>query len=112
MDHERDRAWARHLGIDAGAIGEFCARWKVQELALFGSGARGTLRPDSDLDFLVSFRPEASWSLLDHVRMETELADLVGREVDLVSRRGVERSTNAIRRTAILEEARPVYAAG
>lgn len=112
MDRERNRARGRQLGVDAATIEEFCTRWQVQELSLFGSGARGALRPDSDLDFLVSFRPEASWSLLDHVRMETELADLVGREVDLVSRRGIERSANTIRRTSILEEARPIYAAG
>ncbi len=103
---------ATRLGLDPERLAVFCRAWKVQELALFGSGLRGTLQPGSDLDFLVTFHPEARWSLLDHVRMERELAELVGREVDLVSRRGIERSANWIRRKAILEEARPVYAAG
>lgn len=112
MKPELDRSWARRFGLDAGQLDEFCLRWKVQELALFGSGAREALRPDSDLDFLVSFRPEADWSLLDHVRMQSELASLLHREVDLVSRRGIERSSNTLRRDSILREARPIYAAG
>lgn len=100
------------LGLDRARLEAFCRRWKVQELALFGSGVREALGPGSDLDFLVSFAPDAGWSLLDHVRMERELAELVHREVDLVSRKAVERSANWIRRKAILDEAQPVYAAG
>ena len=89
---------APHLGLNADLLGAFCDRWKVQELALFGSGLRGELRPDSDLDFLVTFLPEAEWSLVDHVRMQEELAEIAGRGVDLVSRRGIERSANRLRR--------------
>ncbi len=100
------------LGLDPERLAAFCRAWKIQELALFGSGVRQALRPDSDLDFLVTFLPDAKWSLLDHVRMQHELAAIVGRGVDLVSRRGIERSANWIRRKAILEEARPIYAAG
>jgi predicted nucleotidyltransferase len=103
---------AARLGLDAASLAAFCDRWKIQELSLFGSGLRGELRPESDLDFLVTFRPNAQWSLVDHVRMQEELAGIVHRDVDLVSRRGIERSTNWIRRHAILEEARPIYAAG
>lgn len=86
----------------------FCHRWKVQSLELFGSVARGDTGEASDLDFLVSFLPDARWSLWDHARMQGELADLLGRDVDLVTRRAVERSENQIRRQAILEEARSV----
>jgi hypothetical protein len=90
---------------------EFCRRWKISELRLFGSALREDFRPDSDVDFLVTFAPDADWSLLDHVAMEEELAGIVGREVDLVSQRAIERSSNWIRRKAILESAEPFFVA-
>jgi len=92
-------------------VEEFCRRWKIAELRLFGSALREDFRPDSDLDLLVSFTPEADWSLLDHVAMEEELSCLLGRKVDLVSRRAIERSSNWIRRKAILESAEPYFVA-
>lgn len=90
---------------------EFCRRWKILELCLFGSILREDFRPDSDVDFLVRFAPDAKWSLLDQTRMERELEELLGREVDLVSRAAVEQSANWIRRREILETARCLYAA-
>ncbi len=93
-------------------IKDFCRRWKIAEFALFGSVLRDDFSPDSDLDILVTFAPEADWSLLDHVRMEQELEALLGREIDLVSRRAIERSSNWIRRQAILGTAQPFYVAG
>jgi len=92
-------------------INAFCMKWGIRELALFGSALRDDFRPDSDLDFLVSFSPNVAWGLLDHVAMERELAEIVGRPVDLVSRNAVERSHNWIRRRAILESAQVLYAA-
>jgi predicted nucleotidyltransferase len=92
-------------------LAEFCRRWKITELSAFGSVLRDDFRPDSDVDLLVSFAPDAEWSLFDHMAMEEEVAAILGRKVDLVSRRGVERSQNWIRRRGILESARPVYAA-
>ena len=81
---------------------EFCHRWKVTELALFGSALRGDFGPDSDIDVLVSFAPDASWSLLDLVTMQGELEAIFGRQVDLLQRTAVERSENYIRRKSIL----------
>ncbi|HYH44882.1 MAG TPA: nucleotidyltransferase domain-containing protein, partial [Thermoanaerobaculia bacterium] len=69
-------------------------------------------RPESDGDLLVTFDASAEWSLLDHVRMQQELSDLLGRDVDLVSRRAVEGSPNMVRRRAILDSAETIYAAG
>ena len=97
---------------DRTAITNFCKRWKIAELAVFGSALREDFGPDSDVDFLVTFQPDASWSLLDHAAMEEELAEILGRKVDLVTRRAVERSRNWLRRRAILESAQPYYAAG
>ena len=82
------------------------------ELSVFGSVLSAGFRPDSDVDVLVTYAADAKWSLMDAVRMEGELSGLLGREVDLVSRRAVERSANRIRRKAILESAEVVYEAG
>jgi predicted nucleotidyltransferase len=92
-------------------IKAFCQRWKIKELSVFGSIRTGHFRPDSDIDLLVTFAPDATWSLLDHLRMEEELTAMLGRPVDLVSRRAIERSANWIRREAILGSAEVVYGA-
>ena len=99
------------LDIAEGYIAGYCRKWMIAELMVFGSAAREELRDDSDLDLLVTFEPEADWSLIDHVAMTEELSALVGRPVDLVTRRSVERSPNQIRRQAILSSARPYYVA-
>lgn len=100
------------LRLETAQLGEFCRRWKVRELALFGSALRADFRPDSDVDLLVSFAPAADWSLLDQATMEEELSALLCRRVDLVSRRALEQSANWIRRRAILESAQPIHVAG
>jgi predicted nucleotidyltransferase len=100
------------IPIDRKRIAEFCRRWKITAVSLFGSVLRDDFGPDSDVDVLVSFAPDADWSLLDHAAMEEELATILGRKVDLLTRRAVERSTNHIRRKAILETAEAIYAAG
>ena len=100
------------IAIDPEKVAAFCQRWKIVELSLFGSVLRDDFRPDSDVDVLVTFAPEADWSLYDHMAMEEELSAAVGRKVDLFSRRAIERSANWIRRQAILESAEPFYVAG
>jgi predicted nucleotidyltransferase len=97
------------VSLDFDRIGDFCRRWKIRKLDVFGSVLTPRFTPASDVDFLATFAPDARWSLLDETPMESELAAIVGRPVDLVSRRAVERSHNWIRRKAILESARPVY---
>ena len=99
------------IPIERARVEAFCRKWKITELALFGSVLRDDFRADSDVDVLVSFAPDADWSLLDHMAMEEDLAGILGRKVDLVSRRAVERSANRIRRQAILGSAEVVYAA-
>ncbi len=89
----------------------FCRRWKITEFAVFGSVLRDDFGPTSDVDVLVTFASDARWSLLDHVEMQDELTALYGRKVDLVSRRGIERSRNPIRRRDILDSAEIIYAA-
>jgi uncharacterized protein len=91
-------------------IAAFCDRWQIAELSLFGSALRDDFRPDSDIDLLVAFAPEADWSLLDRVRMQQELEQTLGREVDLVNRRAIEQSSNWICRQEILSSAQLIYA--
>lgn len=100
-----------NVEISADRLADFCCRWKIAELALFGSALRGELRKDSDIDLLVSFERDAGWSLFDHGRMQDELSEILGRKVDLVSRKGIERSRNFVRRKAILESAEVIYGA-
>src|SRR5687768_13820575 len=100
------------IKIPKAKIAEFCKRWNVSEFAIFGSALRGDFRPDSDLDVLVSFKPQAHVTLFDMVRMQDELKDIFGRDVDLISKRGVENGRNYLRRKAILESAQVIHVAG
>ncbi len=86
-----------------------CRRWRVRELALFGSALRDDFGPESDVDVLVSFDADAPWSLWDLITMRDELATVFGRAVDLVEREGLR---NPFRRQRILETSRVIYASG
>ncbi len=97
------------LGISEAELAAFCQRWQIAELSLFGSALRADFRDDSDIDLLATFAPEARWSLIDHGAMEQELAELLGREVDLLTRRSVERNRNWLLRKNILTSAEVVY---
>lgn len=92
-------------------IAEFCKKWKIREFSFFGSVLRDDFRPDSDIDVLVTFEEDARHTLFDLVHMQDELKQIFGRDVDLVSRRGIESSRNHIRRDAILNSAEAIYAA-
>ncbi len=100
-----------NLGVEQKKIVDFCRRWKIKQLAVFGSAVRGQLRSDSDLDLLVAFDPNADWSMFDHYRMENDLVELFAREVDLISRQAVEENPNWICRKEILNSAKVIYAA-
>lgn len=93
--------------IDEQKLAELCRRYQVRELSVFGSAARGEMRPDSDIDLLVEFLPDAEIGLLEHAGLMLDLAELLGRKVDLVSKRALK----PLIRESIIQEARPVYAA-
>jgi predicted nucleotidyltransferase len=99
------------LPITEETLRAFCRRWQITELALFGSALRDDFGPDSDIDLLVRFAPDATPTLFGMVQMQDELRGMLGRDVDLVSRRAIEASSNYIRRRAILESAKVIYAA-
>ena len=93
-------------------IAEFCDRWQVTEFALFGSVLRDDFRPDSDIDVMVQFHSDAhpTFSTLD--QMEAELKTIFDRDIDLITRQGIETSRNYLRRHEILSSAQVIYATG
>jgi predicted nucleotidyltransferase len=91
---------------------EFCRRWKIRRLDVFGSYLRDDFGPDSDIDLLYDFQPGARWNLFHLVTMREELASIVGRRVDLVGRETIESSPNYLLRRQILSTAEPMYAEG
>src|SRR5471032_2493861 len=95
------------ITLPEAELAEICGRYEIKELMLFGSAVRGEMRPDSDIDLLVEFLPESKIDLLDHIAAERELTQLLGRKVDLVSKRGLRERL----RKDILAEARSIYAA-
>lgn len=100
------------IDIPHDKIAAFCRRWKIKELALFGSVLRGDFRPDSDVDVLVTFEPDGGFTFDNRVEMLDEIEKIFGRKVDLIERKVVERSENYIRRRHILQSLEPVYVAG
>ena len=96
--------------LDSQAIRRFCTQWKINELSVFGSILREDFRPDSDVDFLADFDEDAEWDLFDHMDMEEELAAIVGRPVDLLTRYSVETSRNRFYKKEILSTAESIFA--
>ncbi len=96
------------IPIPKDRIVDFCRKWLITEFSLFGSVLSDAFRPDSDIDVLVSFAPEAKWSLFDLVEMQDELSRLFGQAVDLVERQGLH---NPFRRHSILTSRQVIYAA-
>jgi predicted nucleotidyltransferase len=93
--------------VDEVQLAGLCRQYRVRELSLFGSAARGEMRPDSDIDLLVEFLPDAEAGLLEHAGLMLELPRLLGRKVDLVSNNGLKPRI----RSSVLADARLVYAA-
>ena len=89
-------------------LASFCRRHHIKRLGIFGSAARGDADESSDVDLLVEFKPNASASLFDMVRMQDELSRLFGRKVDLATSTVLE---NPYRRRSILKDLRELYAA-
>ncbi|MBN1866325.1 nucleotidyltransferase domain-containing protein [Candidatus Sumerlaeota bacterium] len=97
--------------VSPEALTEFCRRRRIRRLALFGSVLREDFGPDSDVDVLVEYEPDARHDLWDHHAMCEELRAIFGRRVDLINKEALERSENPFRRRAILESAETVYVA-
>jgi predicted nucleotidyltransferase len=100
---------SNRLDISTDRLAEFCRRWRISELSVFGSVLRDDFRADSDVDVLIAFDDDADWDYLDWPRMEEELRPILGgHSVDLVERRSV---VNPFMRHRILTTRRVLYAA-
>lgn len=71
------------INIDPTNIRALCEKHHVSKLSLFGSVLRPDFRPDSDVDMVVEFLPEATPTFIDLMKLQAELSDLLGRKVDL-----------------------------
>jgi len=100
---------ASRLDLTDEELADFCRKWRVTELSLFGSALRDDFRPDSDIDLLIAFEDEAPWSGFDLTVMADELRSRLGRDVDLVERDAIR---NPFRRREILTTRQVLYAAG
>ncbi|MEW6184630.1 MAG: nucleotidyltransferase domain-containing protein [Thermodesulfobacteriota bacterium] len=100
------------IEIPKNKIASFCQEHSIRRMAFFGSVLRDDFRSDSDVDILVDFQPEAKFGLFDIVRMQEELKNILGREVDLVDQTAIAQSPNYLRRKAILNSLELVYAEG
>jgi hypothetical protein len=97
------------INISLVQIESFCKKWKVKELALFGSILRNDFNPlTSDVDILISFLPNENWGW-EIVEMKEELEKIFNRHVDLVEKSAVEKSRNPIRKNEILTSYEVLY---
>lgn len=94
------------LDIPHDELAALCRRYSVRELSLFGSVLRDDFRADSDIDVLVEFEEDAPIGLFELVRLKSDLARLLGRDVDLVEKAGLKRWVRA----PVLSTARVIYA--
>jgi len=108
VDYALRDATLQRLHVDPCALDELCRRWKIATLSLFGSAARDEMRPESDVDLLVEFLPEAHVGLLAFVGLQQEFEDLFGRDVDLVTDAVFQ---NPYRRRSIKQDLQTIYAA-
>ncbi len=97
-----------NVRLDMDAVAVFCRKWHVRELSLFGSALREDFGPGSDLDFLVSFEPDAALDLFDLQEMKDELEAHYGRPVDIVVKEALR---NPWRKREILGAREVIYAA-
>ena len=99
----------RNITLPTQEIQEFCQRWHITELALFGSVLREDFRPDSDIDILVSFDPNFQRGLTETMQMREELQTIFQRKIDFIVKSAIERSENWLRRQNILTTAQVIY---
>jgi uncharacterized protein len=92
--------------VDEARLADVCARYGIARLLVFGSVARGTATPDSDIDVLYELEPgrRLGWEI---EQLADELAALFGRPVELVSPGALHRRL----KDTVLSEARTLYAA-
>jgi predicted nucleotidyltransferase len=96
------------VSIPRHKIAEFCNRHRIRKLSLFGSATRDDFRPDSDVDLLVEFEPQAKVGFFKLYDLEQELSSLLdGRRIDI----NTPNSLSKYFRDEVLREAEVHYVA-
>lgn len=90
-------------------IHNFCQKWQITDLSVFGSILTERFNQNSNVDILVKFAMEAKIYLFDLDNIESELKLILGRDVDVVSKKAIQLSHNWIRRQNILDSAQVLY---
>ena len=101
----------QNLDLPMAEIKVLCDRWHIVEFAVFGSVLRDDFQPTSDIDVLITLAPNTRKGLLTLAHIKHELEDLLGREVDLSTKKSIEQSQNQTRRHNILNSAQVLYVA-
>lgn len=100
------------LTIPDKKISQFCKRWHVIRLELFGSAAQGNFTNVSDIDLLVEFDKSFHRTLSDQIQMQAEIEDIFNRPVDLIVKKTIQNSPNPYKRASILNAAKELYVKG
>jgi hypothetical protein len=93
-------------------IRRFCEKWRIRELAVFGSILTDEFDDESDVDFMYTFEDDTRWDLFDLGAMQVDLTEMLGRNVDFVGRKGIERCDNPYKKKAILGNFEVIYESG
>lgn len=94
-----------YVDLPQDRIRDYCETQPIHRLSVFGSAARNELTPESDIDLLVEYMPDARVSYFDMGRHVIDLMDIVGREVDLCTPKSISRYF----RQNVLDSALPIY---
>lgn len=99
----------RNITYSQKELQEFCKRWRITRLEIFGSAIRDDFNEMSDIDLLVEYHPDFHRTLADMEEMQHEIEDLFQRRVDLITRKTIERSQNPYKRQNILDNTVVIY---
>lgn len=93
----------------APALTALCRRWKIRDMAIYGTAIETGAPPEAPLDVMVGFWRPGQWVLDDFKRLETEIRELFGRDVHLIERAEVDVSNNPVLRQRIFRSVRTIY---
>lgn len=96
-----------NIKIPREKIISYCKQHNIIEFALFGSILTTKFNPDSDIDILVTFKPDCHYSFYDIVDIKEDFANMFDRQVDLVEKQGLK---NPFRKHNILNNMEVIYA--
>ena len=96
------------MNIDKNKIKVFCKKWKIQELAIFGSFIRDDFNDQSDIDVLITFLPKVTWGF-EIAELREELSLIFNRKIDLLNKRSLELSKNSYKKDEILKSCKVIY---